>query len=218
MVSQAVGVDTIFSFASDLPAAQEENPTAQTAPIFPATQPASVVSAASPIVQAETATSPTVQAETATSLTAPDVSPSTPESPPPPSTSQKAAEQDRRLDLLDRQVTTLMGSVGEMTSAVRDMAAGMSDVKHLVRGNFPPAPPDAPVAQQPVEQERQPPTPRQMPPPAPVSLVKADCNHSAMESAASHTPKEYPADREGYVMMTQLDWLTRARQLMADAD
>ena len=102
MVSQAVGVDTIFSFASDLPAAQEENPTAQTAPIFPATQPASVVSAASPIVQAETATSPTVQAETSTSptvqaetatnLTAPDVSPSTPESPPPPSTSQKAAE------------------------------------------------------------------------------------------------------------------------------
>ena len=96
MVSQAVGVDTIVSFASDLPAAQEENPTAQTAPIFPATQPASVVSAASPIVQAETATSPTVQAETstsptvqaetATSLTAPDVSPSTPESPPPPST------------------------------------------------------------------------------------------------------------------------------------
>ena len=76
MVSPAVGVDTIFSFASDLPAAQEENPTAQTAPIFPATQPASVVSAASPIVQAETATS----------LTAPDVSPSTPESPPPPST------------------------------------------------------------------------------------------------------------------------------------
>ena len=86
MVSPAVGVDTIFSFASDLPAAQEENPIAQTAPIFPATQPASVVSAASPIVQAETATSPTVQAETATSLTAPDVSPSTPESPPSPST------------------------------------------------------------------------------------------------------------------------------------
>ena len=137
MVSQAVGVDTIFSFASDLPVAQEENPTAQTAPIFPATQPASDVSAASPIVQAETATSPTVQAETstsptvqaetATSLTAPDVSPSTPESPPPPSTSQKAAEQDRRLDLLDRQVT----------SAVKDMVAGMSDIRHLVRGNFP---------------------------------------------------------------------------------
>ena len=78
-----------------------------------------------------------VQAETATSLTAPDVSPSTPESPPPPSTSQKAAEQDRRLDLLDRQVTTLMGSVGEMTSAVKDMAAGMSDIRHMVRGNFP---------------------------------------------------------------------------------
>lgn len=52
-------------------------------------------------------------------------------------TSQKADEQDRRLDLLDRQVTTLMGSVGEMTSAVRDMAAGKCDIKHLVKGNFP---------------------------------------------------------------------------------
>ena len=50
---------------------------------------------------------------------------------------QKAAEQDRRLDLLDRQVTTLMGSVGEMTSAVKDMAAGTSDIRHLVKGNFP---------------------------------------------------------------------------------
>ena len=144
MVSPAVGVDTIFSSASDLPAAQEENPTAQTAPIFPATQPASVVSAASPIVQAETSTSPTTlvvdteDISTAQAETAPAaVSLATPASAVVPITPASAdadhlAGLQKRLDTLER--TTSCNAAGldvlELrTSDVRRLASGAADLE-----------------------------------------------------------------------------------------
>ena len=45
---------------------------------------------------------------------------------------QKDAERDQHLDMLDRQVTALLGSVGELTTAVKDMATGMTAIKDLV--------------------------------------------------------------------------------------
>ena len=142
MVSPAVGVDTIFSSASDLPAAQEENPTAQTAPIFPATQPASVVSAASPIVQAETSTSPTTlvvdteDISTAQAETAPAaVSLATPASAVVPITPASAdadhlAGLQKRLDTLER--TTSCNAAGldvlELRTSDFRLTSGAADL------------------------------------------------------------------------------------------